>query len=169
MKLAAGYLIGQEGAGFTQVMQGFDSRRIIIALMCLGAAEQTLEETVRYVKERRAFNQPLARFEGVSFRVAEHSSRLEAVRWLCYRGLWLRDRNLPHTKEAAMCKWLGPREAVEAIHSCLLLHGQYGYTQDFPIEQRLRDVIGFEIGDGTAEVQKIIIAREIFGREYLPY
>jgi cyclohexanecarboxyl-CoA dehydrogenase len=94
---------------------------------------------------------------------------LEAARWLCYRTLWLRDQGLPHAKEAAMVKWWGPKIAVDAIHDCLLLHGHYGYTQDLPLEQRLRDVIGLEIGDGTAQVSKIVIARELFGREFLPY
>jgi cyclohexanecarboxyl-CoA dehydrogenase len=163
------YLIGQEGQGFYLVMNAFDYSRVIIALMCIGAAEQSLEETIAYVKTRQAFGRPLAKFEGVSFPVAEHATLLEAARWLCYRALWLRDQGLPHAKEAAMVKWWGPKVAVDAIHDCLLLHGHYGYTQDLPLEQRLRDVIGLEIGDGTAQVSKIVVARELFGREFLPY
>jgi cyclohexanecarboxyl-CoA dehydrogenase len=163
------YLIGEEGQGFRLVMHAFDFSRIIIALMCLGAAAQSLEETIAYVKQRQAFGRPLAKFEGVSFPIAEHATFLEAARWLCYRALWLRDRGLPHAKEAAMVKWWGPKVAVDAIHDCLLLHGHYGYTQDLPLEQRLRDVIGLEIGDGTAQISKIVIARELFGREFLPY
>ena len=162
-------MIGEENKGFYQVMQGFDFSRFVIGLMCIGAAEQTLDETIAYVKERQAFGRPLAQFEGVSFPIAEHASQLEAAKWLCYRGLWLRDANLPHTKEAAMAKYLAPKASVDAIHECLLLHGHYGYTQDLPIEQRLRDVMGLEIGDGTAQVSKIIIARELMGRESLPY
>ncbi|MFN8559506.1 MAG: acyl-CoA dehydrogenase family protein [Dehalococcoidia bacterium] len=100
---------------------------------------------------------------------AEHATLIEAARWLCYRGLWLRDQGLPHTKEAAMVKWWAPKVAVDCLHECLLLHGHYGYTRDLPLEQRLRDVIGLEIGDGTAQVQKIIVARELMGREFLPY
>jgi cyclohexanecarboxyl-CoA dehydrogenase len=162
-------LIGAEGQGFYLVMNAFDYSRVIIALMCIGAAEQSLEETILYVKQREAFGRPLAKFEGVSFPIAEHATLLEAARWLCYRTLWLRDQGLPHSKEAAMVKWWGPKVAVDAIHDCLLLHGHYGYTQDLPLEQRLRDVIGLEIGDGTAQVSKIVIARELFGREFLPY
>jgi cyclohexanecarboxyl-CoA dehydrogenase len=162
-------LIGEEGQGFYLVMNAFDYSRVIIALMCIGAAEQSLDETVAYVKQRQAFGRPLAKFEGVSFPIAEHATMLEAARWLCYRTLWLRDQGLPHAKEAAMVKWWGPKVAVDAIHDCLLLHGHYGYTQDLPLEQRLRDVIGLEIGDGTAQVSKIVIARELFGREFLPY
>jgi len=162
-------LIGAEGQGFYLVMNAFDYSRVIIALMCIGAAEQSLDETIAYVKQRQAFGRPLAKFEGVSFPVAEHATMLEAARWLCYRTLWLRDQGLPHSKEAAMVKWWGPKVAVEAIHECLLLHGHYGYTQDLPLEQRLRDVIGLEIGDGTAQISKIVVARELFGREFLPY
>ena len=94
---------------------------------------------------------------------------LEAARWLCYQCLWRKDEGLPHTKEAAMCKWWGPKLAVETIHQCLLLHGHYGYVDDMPFDQRLRDVMGLEIGDGTAQIQKIVIARELMGREVLPY
>ncbi len=161
--------VGEEGQGFRSVMNGFDFSRFLIGLMCLGAASASLAETIGYVKERRAFGQPLARFEGVQFPIAEHATLIEAARWLCYRGLWLRDAGLPHTTEAAMAKWWAPKVAVDCIHECLLLHGQYGYSQDLPHEQRLRDVIGLQIGDGTAQIQKIIIARELLGREYLPY
>jgi cyclohexanecarboxyl-CoA dehydrogenase len=163
------HLIGAEGQGFYLVMKAFDYSRVIIALMCIGAAEQSLDETIDYVKQRQAFGRPLAKFEGVSFPIAEHATLLEAARWLCYRALWLRDQGLPHAKEAAMAKWWGPKIAVDAIHECLLLHGHYGYTQDLPLEQRLRDVIGLEIGDGTAQVSKIVVARELLGRDFLPY
>jgi cyclohexanecarboxyl-CoA dehydrogenase len=169
VRLPREYLIGEEGQGFYLVMNGFDYSRVIIALMCIGAAGQSLDETIAYVKQRQAFGRPLAKFEGVSFPIAEHATQLEAARWLCYRALWLRDQGAPHAKEAAMVKWWGPKVAVDAIHDCLLLHGHYGYTQDLPLEQRLRDVIGLEIGDGTAQVSKIVVTRELFGREYLPY
>jgi cyclohexanecarboxyl-CoA dehydrogenase len=169
VRLPPEHLIGPEGRGFYQVMQGFDFSRFLIGLMCLGAGEASLDETIVYVKQREAFGRPLAAFEGVSFVIAEQATLIEAARWLCYRGLWLRDAGLPHTKEAAMVKWLAPRTAVDAIHECLLLHGHYGYTQDLPLEQRLRDVIGLEIGDGTAQVQKMIVARELIGRESQPY
>jgi cyclohexanecarboxyl-CoA dehydrogenase len=161
--------LGEEGTGFYQVMQGFDYNRIGIALACLGVAQQSVEEAMAYVRERRAFGQPLARFQGVSFPIAEAATHLEACRWLCYRALWLADQGKPHTKESAMTKWWGPRLAVETIHQCLLLHGHYGYTDELPFEQRMRDVIGLEIGDGASEVMKMVVARELLGRESLPY
>jgi cyclohexanecarboxyl-CoA dehydrogenase len=161
--------VGEEDAGFRMVMATFDYSRAVIGLMCLGAAAAALERTCEHVKQRRAFGRPLATFEGVSFPLAEHLTYVEAARLLCYKTLWLRDQDLPHTTEAAMAKWWAPKVAVDALHDCLLLHGHYGYTDEYPIEQQLRDVIGLEIGDGTAQVSKIVISREVFGREFKPY
>ncbi len=165
VRVPASHRIGEEGSGFYQIMQGFDYNRVGIALACLGVAQVSLEETMVYANERRAFGRPLASFEGVSFAVAEAATHLEACRWLCYRALWLADHGRPYTKESAMTKWWGPRLAVETIHQCLLFHGHYGYTDELPFEQRMRDVIGLEIGDGTAEVMKLIVARQLMGRE----
>jgi len=169
VRIPGSHRLGEEGTGFYQVMRGFDYNRIGIALACLGVAQQSLEETMVYVRERNAFGRPLARFEGVSFPIAEAATQVEACRWLCYRALWLADQGRPHTKESAMTKWWGPRLSVETIHRCLLLHGHYGYTDELPFEQRMRDVIGLEIGDGAAEVMKMVVARELLGRESLPY
>jgi cyclohexanecarboxyl-CoA dehydrogenase len=169
VRIPGSHRLGEEGTGFYQVMQGFDYNRIGIALACLGVAQQSVEETMAYVRERKAFGQPLARFQGVSFSIAEAATHVEACRWLCYRALWLADRGKPHTKESAMTKWWGPRLSVDTIHQCLLLHGHYGYTDELPFEQRMRDVIGLEIGDGASEVMKMVVARELLGRESLPY
>ena len=106
-------------------------------------------------------------YEMLSFPIAEADTYLELARNLCFKVLWLRDNGLPHRRETAMCKWWVPQICVEIIHQCLLLHGHYGYSQDLPIEQRLRDVLGWEIGDGTAQIQKLIIARELIGREFV--
>jgi cyclohexanecarboxyl-CoA dehydrogenase len=169
VRVPASHRLGDEGQGFYQVMRGFDYNRVGIALACLGVAQVSLEETMAYVRERRAFGRALATFEGVSFKIAEAATYVDACRGLCYRALWLADRGQPHTKESAMTKWWAPRLAVETIHQCLLFHGHYGYTDELPFEQRMRDVIGLEIGDGAAEVMKTIVARELMGRESLPY
>jgi cyclohexanecarboxyl-CoA dehydrogenase len=165
VRVPVSHRLGREGTGFYQVMQGFDYNRTGIALACLGAAQVSIEETIAYVKERRAFGRALAAFEGVSFAIAEAATHVEACRWLCYRALWLADHGQPYTKESAMTKWWGPRLAVETIHQCLLFHGHYGYTDELPFAQRMRDVIGLEIGDGTAEIMKLLIARKLMGRE----
>ena len=161
--------IGEEGMGFKIVMGEFDYIRVILAMQCLGAAQASLEEAAAYAKDRTAFGKPIAQFEGVSFLIAEHATLIEAARLLCYKALWLRDQGLPHTKEAAMVKWWVPKLSAEAIKDSLLIHGHLGYSDEFPLEQRLRDVIGFQLADGTAQIQKIVVARELIGRESLPY
>lgn len=161
--------IGAEGEGFRTIMQGFDYSRALIGLQVLAPARASLEETWQYVTERHAFGQPLARYQGVTEPLAEAETLLMAARLLCYRTLWLRDQGLPHTSEAAMCKWWAPKTAFETIHRCLLTHGHSGYTMDLPHQQRLRDVMGLQIGDGTEQIQKMIIAREKIGRVAVPY
>ena len=162
-------MIGAPGQGFRQVLQGFDYSRALIGLQCLAAAAASLEESWEYVKVRHAFGQRLAGFQGVTEPLAEAETLLMAARLLCYRTLWLRDNGLPHTAEAAMCKWWAPKTAFEVIHRCLLTHGQNGYSAELPHQQRLRDVMGLQIGDGTEQIQKMIIAREKVGRMALPY
>ena len=156
--------LGEEGGGFVQVMQGFDFSRALIGLQCIAAAQASLDESWTYAGERKAFGAPLSRNQGVTFPLAEHETMAEAVRQLCYHTLRLRDAGQPHTAEAAMCKWLGPKTAVDIIHQCLLTHGHYGWSLDLPHQQRLRDVMGLEIGDGTAQIMKLIIAREMLNR-----
>lgn len=161
--------VGAEGEGFRRVMRGFDYSRALIGLQCLGAAAASLEETWAYVTEREAFGQPIARFQGVTEPLAEAETWLRAARLLCYETLALRDRGAPHTAEAAMCKWWAPKVAFDVVHRCLLLHGHGGYSKALPHQQRLRDVLGLQIGDGTAQIQKMIIAREKIGRVAVPY
>lgn len=153
-------MLGDEGRGFAQVMQGFDYSRALLGLQCVGAAQASVDETWSYMTTREAFGKPISAFQGVTFPIAEGDTMLCAIRALCYQTLKLRDDGLPHTAEAAMCKWLGPKTAVEIIHQCLLTHGHYGWSMDYPHQQRMRDVMGIEIGDGTAQIMKMIIARE---------
>ncbi|MDX2155819.1 MAG: acyl-CoA dehydrogenase family protein [Hyphomicrobiaceae bacterium] len=159
----AAWRLAEEGMGFIQVMQGFDFSRALIGLQVLGAAQASLDETWPYIKERRAFGAPLARNQGVTFPLAEAETLIAAARQLCYHTLRLRDAGQPHTAEAAMCKWLAPKTAVDVIHTCLLTHGHYGWSLDLPHQQRLRDVMGLEIGDGTAQIMKHIVSRERLG------
>lgn len=169
VRVPADALIGTEGSAFRNVLNGFDFTRPLLALTGIGCAQACLDETAEYVRHRRAFGSPLSRYEGISFPIAEHTTTLEAARLLCYSALWRRTRGIPHTAEAAMTKWYGPLMASQAVKDCLLLHGNYGYAQELPFEQRLRDVMAVEIADGTAQIQKIIIARERYGADFLPY
>ena len=158
-------LVGAEGRGFSMVMSHFDYSRAAIGLQCLGAARASLEETYAYVRQRHAFGQPIAAFQGVSLPLAEHATLVDAARWACYRTLWLRQAGLPHTTEAAMCKWWAPVVAKNAIEVCLLTHGHYGWSDELPFQQRFRDVFGYQIGDGTAQIQKQVIASRLIGPE----
>jgi cyclohexanecarboxyl-CoA dehydrogenase len=168
VRIPADHLLGEEGRGFTQVMQGFDFSRALIGLQCIGCAQQTVDETWEYVGTRRAFDQPLSKNQGVAFPLAEAETLLSAARLLCYQTLWLKDAGQPHTAQAAMSKWWAPKTAYDVINQCLLLHGQYGYRTELPIEQRMRDVLGLQIGDGTAQIMKLVIARQRLGRELAP-
>jgi cyclohexanecarboxyl-CoA dehydrogenase len=158
-------LVGTEGRGFAIVMSHFDYSRAAIGLQCLGAARASLEETYAYVRQRHAFGKPIAAFQGVSLPLAEHATLVDAARWACYRTLWLRQAGLPHTAEAAMCKWWAPVVAKNAIEACLLTHGHYGWSDELPFQQRFRDVFGYQIGDGTAQIQKQVIASRLIGPE----
>lgn len=169
VRVPSSHCVGAVGKGFTQVMMGFDYSRALIALQCLGAAQASLDEAWAYAKEREAFGRPIGQFQGVSFPLAEGDSQISAVRQLSYHALSLRDAGLPHTAEAAMVKWMGPKTAFDVIHQCLLTFGHYGWSKDLPHQQRLRDVMGLEIGDGTAGVMKLVIARERIGRVAIQY
>lgn len=156
--------LGEEGKGFVQVMQGFDFSRSLIGLQCLGTARQSLAETWAYIGERHAFGKPLGAFQGITHQLADFDTRVEGARLLSLNALWLKDQGLPHVAEAAMAKWWPPLLSYEAIHACLLIHGHAAYSDALPFEQRLRDVLGLQIGDGTAHIMKNIIARERAGR-----
>jgi cyclohexanecarboxyl-CoA dehydrogenase len=169
VRVPAANRLGEDGEGFRQVMSGFDYSRALIGLQCVAAAQASLDETWAYAQERQAFGNPIAKYQGVTQPLAEAETYIAAARLLCYRTVWLRDQGLSHTAEAAMCKWWGPKVAFDAIHQCLITHGHLGYSVDLPHQQRLRDVLGLHIGDGTPQIQKMIIAREKVGRIALPY
>jgi cyclohexanecarboxyl-CoA dehydrogenase len=161
-------LVGDEGGAFKMVMNTFDFTRALIGLTGVAAASAAIEQAIEYSKQRKTFGRPIANYQGVAFPLVEHATQLEAARWLCYRTLWLRDAGERHTKEAAMCKWWCPKIARDALNDCLLTYGHVAYSEEHPVGQQLRDVMGTQIGDGTAQIQKLIIAREMFGREFAP-
>jgi cyclohexanecarboxyl-CoA dehydrogenase len=167
VRVPADHLLGREGEGFVQVMQGFDYSRALIGLQVLAVARAALDETWAHAAQREAFGKPLSAFQGVSHPLAEGETQVEAARLLCLQTLWLKDRQLPHSAQAAMCKWWGPKLAYDVVHQCLLTFGHGGYDRGV-MEQRLRDVLGFQIGDGTAQIMKTIIARTRAGREAVP-
>jgi len=167
VRVPTSHRLGDEGGGFVQVMQGFDFSRALIGLQVLAVARAALDDAWTYSTERTAFGQPLSAFQGVSHRLAEFDTQVEAARLLCYQALWAADRGLAHTAEAAMCKWWAPKLAYDVVHECLLVLGHGGYDRGV-MEQRLRDVLGFQIGDGTAQIMKTVIARDRVGRANVP-
>lgn len=167
VRVPVNHRLGDENKGFVQVMQGFDFSRALIGLQVLAVARVSLDEAWEYAAQREAFGQPLTAFQGVSHPLAEYETQVEAARLLCLQTLWLKDNHLPHTSEAGMCKWWGPKLAYDVIHQCLLTFGHAGYDRGV-IEQRMRDVLGFQIGDGTAQIMKTIIARHKAGRKAVP-
>ena len=156
------------GRSFRQTVQFFNTNKAYIGLMCIGATQQTLDEVIEYTKSREAFGRPIARFQGVAFPIAEAATYLEMGRLLCYKVLWMRQQDLDHMLEGAMVKWFVPRTSVHILNDCMVIRGHMGYTESLPIGQRLRDIAGWQIGDGTPQIQKLFISRRLFGREYEP-
>jgi len=167
--LPAKYRIGDEGKGFYVVMGAFDWIRVYLCLHALGQAQQSLDEAIAYAKQRKAFNRPIAKFEAVSFRLVDSLAKVEAAKLLCYKALWLMDHGFRATKEAAMAKLVSPTVAIEACNNAMLTFGHVGYSSEHIIEQRLRDVYGYQFADGTADIQRVVMVRDFIGREHLAY
>lgn len=167
VRVPLSHRLGDENKGFVQVMQGFDYSRALIGLQVLAVARAALDDAWQYVAQRQAFGKPLSAFQGVSHPLADFDTQVSAARLLCLQALWLKDQGKPHSAEAAMCKWWAPKLAYDCIHQCLLMFGHGGYDRGV-MEQRLRDVLGFQIGDGTAQIMKTIIARDRAGRQAVP-
>jgi cyclohexanecarboxyl-CoA dehydrogenase len=168
VRIPTSHRIGEEGEGFVKIMSGFDFARVLVVLAGIGMAQASLSDAVEQTKKRIKFDRPLCNFEGISFKLAEDATLIEASRLLCYQALKLRDEGLPHTKESAMAKWYAADCTTRIIHNALLTFGFKGYSETMPIEQRLRDAVGAKIGDGTAEIMKLIIAQKILGNKFRP-
>jgi cyclohexanecarboxyl-CoA dehydrogenase len=161
-------VVGGEGLGFVQVMRGFEYSRALISLMCVACAQAAVDDALAYAADRQAFGQPIGRFQGLSFPLVEHATYLRAARLLAYEALWLKDAGRPHTVPANMAKWWAPKTAAEAAHQALLTFGHHGWSDASPQGQRMRDIMGLEIGDGTAQIAKLVVARALLGREAAP-
>jgi alkylation response protein AidB-like acyl-CoA dehydrogenase len=154
--------LGEEGHGFIDTMKILDTGRITIGALAVGLGRGALEESVRYAKERTAFGQPIAEFQGLRWMMADMKTELDAARLLVHRAAWLKDSGQPYTREASMAKLFASEAAMRACSKAVQIHGGYGYTREFPVERYLRDAKLCEIGEGTSEVQRTIIARETF-------
>lgn len=151
-------LLGQEGKGFSIAMKTLDGGRIGIASQALGIAQGALDETVRYVKERKQFGKPLAKFQNMQFELADLATKVEASRLLVRKAADRKDRKEPYSADAAMAKLFAAETAMETTTKAVQFHGGYGYTREYPVERMMRDAKITEIYEGTSEVQKMVIA-----------
>jgi butyryl-CoA dehydrogenase len=161
VEVPAENLLGEEGMGFVNFMKTLDSGRIGIAALSLGLAEGAFEASRRYATVRQQFGQPIANFQGIQFPLADMATDIEAGKHLVYHAAWLAQRGSPYTKEAAMAKLFCSELAMRATIKAIQIHGGYGYTKDYPVERMMRDAKVCEIGEGTSEIQRLVIARQL--------
>jgi alkylation response protein AidB-like acyl-CoA dehydrogenase len=160
-RIPAANLLGETGDGFRQALAVLDGGRISIAALSLGIAKGALEAAIQYSKERRQFDQPISNFQGISFKLADMATEIAAAELLTFQAADLKNRHLPLTREAAMAKYYASEVAVRTATEAVQIFGGYGYTKDFPVEKFYRDSKLCTIGEGTSEIQKIVIAREV--------
>jgi alkylation response protein AidB-like acyl-CoA dehydrogenase len=153
--------LGEIGDGFRQALAVLDGGRISIAALSLGIAKGALEAALQYSKDRHQFDQPIANFQGISFKLADMATEIAAAELLTFQAADLKNKHLPMTKEAAMAKYYASEVAVRTATEAVQIFGGYGYTKDFPVEKFYRDSKLCTIGEGTSEIQKIVIAREV--------
>jgi alkylation response protein AidB-like acyl-CoA dehydrogenase len=154
-------LLGEEGKGFINAMQILDGGRISIAALAVGIAQGAYESAVRYSKEREQFGKPISEFQAIQFKLADMAVQIEAARLLMYRAAYLKDNGKKTTKESSMAKLYASEMSVRVCEEAIQIHGGYGYTKDYPPEKYWRDSKLCTIGEGTSEIQRIIIAREL--------
>ena len=153
--------LGDVGDGFRQALGVLDGGRISIAALSLGIAKGALEAALQYSKERHQFDQPICNFQGIAFKLADMATEIAAAELLTFQAADLKNRHLPMTRQAAMAKYYASEVAVRAANDAVQIFGGYGYTKDFPVEKFYRDSKLCTIGEGTSEIQKIVIAREV--------
>jgi alkylation response protein AidB-like acyl-CoA dehydrogenase len=161
VRVPEGNLLGVRGNGFKQFLTTLDGGRIGIAAMAVGIAQGALNKSIQYVKERKQFGKPLAAFQITQFKIAEMALKIELARNMVFKAAWLKDQNRPFGQEASMAKLYATEMAMEVCDEAIQLHGGYGYMKEYEVERFLRDAKLLEIGEGTSEVQKMVIARHI--------
>lgn len=160
-KVPAENLLGEEGMGFINAMKVLEGGRISIAANSIGLAEGALNAALNYSKERKQFSKFLSEFQAIQFKLAEISTNIEAAKTLTYRAAWMKDNNIPNTKEAAAAKLFASEMAEKAASDAVQILGGYGFIKDYPVEKFYRDVKLLTIGEGTSEIQRIVIARDL--------
>ncbi len=160
-RVPASHLVGEEGQGFVNTLQVLDAGRIGIAALSVGLAQGAYEAARGYAKERRQFGQPIAAFQAIQWKLADSATRIEAARLLTYRAAHLKDTGVRMTRESSMAKLFASEIAVKVADDCVQIHGGYGFVKDYPAEKYFRDVKLLTIGEGTSEIQRLVIARQL--------
>jgi alkylation response protein AidB-like acyl-CoA dehydrogenase len=163
-RVPADRLLGEEGQGFVNTMQVLDAGRIGIAALAVGLAQGAYEAALRYAQERRAFGKTISSFQAIQWKLADNATRIEAARLLTYRAAFLKTRGVRTTLESSMAKLYASEIAVQAADDCVQIHGGYGLVKDYPAEKFFRDVKLTTIGEGTSEIQRLVIARQLLAR-----
>jgi alkylation response protein AidB-like acyl-CoA dehydrogenase len=163
-RIPAEQLLGEEGQGFINTMQVLDAGRIGIAALSVGLAQGAYEAALRYAQERKAFGKTISAFQAIRWKLADNATRIEAARLLTYRAAYLKDRGVRTTLESSMAKLYASEIAVRAAEDCVQIHGGYGFVKDYPAEKYFRDVKLLTIGEGTSEIQRLVIARQLLAR-----
>jgi alkylation response protein AidB-like acyl-CoA dehydrogenase len=162
-RIPAENLLGEEGAGDKLFLKTLDGGRIGIGAMALGLAQAAYEAASAYAKERRQFDRPIGSFQGVAFMIADMATQIDAARLMVYRAAWLKDQGKPYSTEAAMAKLFASEVSRQVTNDALQVHGGYGYVTEYHVERYLRDAKLTEIGEGTSQIQRLVIARNILG------
>ena len=163
-RVPAARLVGEEGQGFINTLQVLDAGRIGIAALSVGLAQGAYEAALHYAKGRHQFGQPIAAFQAIQWKLADNATRIEAARLLTFRAARLKDQGRRVTRESSMAKLFASEAAVKAADDCVQIHGGYGFVKDYPAEKYFRDVKLLTIGEGTSEIQRLVIARQLLGQ-----
>jgi len=155
------HLVGERGKGHEQFLRTLDGGRIGIGALSVGIAQACLERSLAYARQRRQFGRPIGSFQAIQVKLADMATQLEAARLMVYRAAWLRDQGRPHHREASMAKLFASELAVQAALDAVQIHGGYGYMREYEVERFLRDAKLMTIGEGTSEIQRLIIARSL--------
>jgi len=154
-------LVGQEGKGFGIAMNSLDGARIGVGAIALGLAEGALDESLSYIEQRVQFGKPISKLQGIQWYIADMATEIETAKWMVYHAAYLRTVGKPYTKEASMCKLHNSKVAREVTNLAMQIHGGYGYMKEYPVERMYRDAKITEIYEGTSEIQKVIIAKQV--------
>jgi len=164
-RVGPGQLLGRVGEGFVDSLKILDGGRISIGALALGMAQGALEAAIAYAKQRRQFGKTIAEFQAIQFKLADMATQVEAARLLVYQAAWLADqKSARHTRESSMAKLFASEVAVRVANECVQIHGGYGFIKDYPAEKFYRDVKLCTIGEGTSEIQRLVIARQLLGK-----